>query len=191
MDAPAALAEGLPRRRFTVADVFRMVEVGLISEDERLEVLDGEIVPMSPKGSRHEDIKVAIAERWRASAPADVTIAGETGLRLSERTYLEPDFIVFSRAVRRQDVKGPDILLTVEVADSSFDYDLKRKSAIYASFGVSEFWVVDAARREVHVHLKPGSEGYGGVRKHGASERLTPVFAPAELAFSLEDLPEV
>ncbi|WP_245479422.1 Uma2 family endonuclease [Hansschlegelia zhihuaiae] len=119
MNAPTALVEGLPRRRFSVADVMRMVEVGLIGEDERLEVLDGEIVPMSPKGGRHEDVKVAILEFWRERAPAAVTIAPETGLRLDERTYLEPDFIVFPRFVRRSAVTGPDILLAVEVADSS------------------------------------------------------------------------
>lgn len=191
MNAPTALAEGLPRRRFSVADVMRMVEVGLIGEDERLEVLDGEIVPMSPKGSRHEDVKVAIAEFWGARRPAGMTIASETGLILNDTTYLEPDFIVFPRTVRRSDVKGPDLLLAVEVADSSFDYDLRRKSGIYASFGVREFWVVDAARREVHVHVDPRADGYGAVRKYGAVERISPTFAPEAFAFALDELPEV
>jgi Uma2 family endonuclease len=168
-----------------------MVEVGLIDEDERLEVLDGELVPMSPKGSRHEDIKVAIAEFWRERAPATVTIAPETGLRLDERTYLEPDFIVFSRAVRRSAVAGPDILLAVEVADSSLDYDLRRKPLVYARFGVRELWVVDAARRVIHVHRKPGPDGYAAIKQHPGSARAVPVFAPAELAFALDELPEV
>jgi Uma2 family endonuclease len=191
MNAPTALAEGLPRRRFSVADVRRMVEVGLIGEDERLEVLDGEIVPMSPKGTRHEDVKVAIAELWRERAPADVTIAQETGLRLDERTYLEPDFIVFPRSVRRRAATGPDILLAVEVADSSFDYDLNRKPLIYAAYGLRELWVVDAARREVHIHRDPSSKGYARVERRGAVERLVPAFAPEGLAFSLDELPEV
>jgi Uma2 family endonuclease len=191
MNAPAALAEGLPRRRFSVADVMRMVEVGLIGEDERLEVLDGEIVPMSPKGSRHEDLKVAIAEFWRARAPADVTIAQETALRLDERTYLEPDFLVFPRSVRRSAATGADVLLVVEVADTSFDYDLNRKPRIYAAFGLRELWVVDAARREIHVHREPSIGGYAHIERRGASERIVPAVAPADLAFALDELPDI
>lgn len=169
----------------------RMVEVGLIAETERLEVLDGEIVPMSPKGSRHEDLKVAIAEHWRADAPATVTIASETGLRLDARTYLEPDFLVFPRTKRRSALTGPDVLLAVEVADSSLDYDLRRKPAIYAAHGVRELWVIDAARRETVVHLGPGPEGYASVDRHPASHRLEPTEAPSECGFALDDLPDV
>lgn len=191
MNAPTALAEGLPRRRFTVADVTRMVEVGLIDQNERLEVLDGEIVPMSPKGNRHEDLKVAIAEFWRARAPLDVTIASETGLQLSDRHYVEPDFIVFPRTKRRKDVRGPDVLLAVEVADASLDYDLNRKPLVYAGFGVREVWVIDASRREAHVFTEPSPTGYASRIFRGAGQDLTPRFAPAELAFTLETLPEI
>jgi len=191
MNAPTALADGLPRRRFTVADVVRMVEVGLIGEEERLEVVDGEVVPMSPKGNRHEDVKVALGFVWARAAPDHVMIAQETGLRLDERTYLEPDFVVFDRANRRADLTGLDILLAVEVADSSFDYDLRRKPLIYAAFGVRELWVVDAARRELYRHLDPREGRFATVEKFAASERVEPRFAPAGLALSLADLPDV
>jgi Uma2 family endonuclease len=110
-------AEGLARRAFTVADVERMVEVGLIAPDERLEILGGEIVPMSPKGNRHEAIKVALALRWGKRCPEGYAFAQETGLTLDEHTYLDPDFIVFERSVSLGSVRGPDVLLAVEVAD--------------------------------------------------------------------------
>lgn len=81
MNAPVrSLAEGLPRRRFTVADVTRMVEVGLIDPDERLEVLDGVIVPMSPNGDRHEAIKVGLNISWERACPDAFIFAPETGL---------------------------------------------------------------------------------------------------------------
>lgn len=191
MNAPTALAEGLPRRRFTVADVTRMVEVGLIGEDERLEVLDGEIVPMSPKGSRHETIKAAINMLWGRNCPGDYVFIPETGLYLAERTYLEPDFVVFPRSVAIADLRGPDVLLAVEVADSSLDYDLRRKPGIFAEFGVRELWVIDAARRVVHVHRGPALDGYRMVDVFAADARLTPEAAPPELAFALDDLPDV
>lgn len=190
MNAPTALAEGLPRRRFTVADVVRMVEVGLIGEDERLEVLDGEIVQMSPKGVRHEVVKAAINELWGRQCPKAFRFIPETGLYLADRTYLEPDFVAFPRSVAIGDLKGPDVLLAVEVADSSLDYDLGRKPQIYAAFGVQELWVVDVKRRVVHVHGDPADGRYRLVTVHGAAERLIPSSAPAELAFALADLDE-
>jgi Uma2 family endonuclease len=191
MNAPTSLAEGLPRRRFSVADVVRMVEVGLIREDERLEVLDGEIVPMSPKGSRHESVKGALNRLWGKRCPDAFSFIPETGLRLDERTYLEPDFIVFSRAKRVADLTGPDVLLAVEVADSSLDYDLNRKPRIYAAHGLRELWVIDAAARVVHVHREPGAEGYAQIALRAASDTLSPAFAPVEFAFALDELESI
>jgi Uma2 family endonuclease len=191
MHAPASqvsLAEGLPRRRFKVADVVRMVEVGLIADNERLEILDGEIVEMSPKGYRHEGLKGAINRLWGRSCPAGFDFLPETGLYLSEHTYLEPDFVVFRAEVPLKDLKGPDVLLAIEVADSSLAYDLKLKPGIYASFGVAELWVIDAARRVTHVHREVGAGGYRSIRVVSAEERLEPARAPRELAFALDDL---
>lgn len=165
-----------------------MVEVGLIQPDERLEVIGGEIVPMSPKGNRHESLKVALARRWGKSCPDDFAVAQETGLTLAEFIYVEPEFIVFSRRVTLAALRGPDVFLAVEVADSSLDYDLHRKSVIYAEHGVRELWVIDAARRVVHVHLGPGQGGYAWVLMRKAAERLEPTDAPREFAFSLDDL---
>lgn len=184
-------AEGLPRRAFTIADVERMVEVGLIAPDERLEIIGGEIVPMSPKGNRHESVKSAITMLWGRRCPEDFVFAQETGLRLDKDTYLEPDFIVFARSTALKDVRGPDVLLAVEVADSSLDYDLGRKQRVYAEYGARELWVIDAARRVVHFHRGPHPEGYAEKAVHGADERLEPAFAPRDFAFALDDLPEI
>ena len=189
MNAPVTrAAEGLARRAFTVADVERMVEVGLISPDERLEILGGEVVPMSPKGNRHEAIKVALALLWGRRCPQGYAYAPETGLRLDAHTYLEPDFIVFERKVALKAVKGPDVLLAVEVADSSLDYDLRRKPIIYAEHGVRELWVIDAARRVAHVHVGLAQGGYASTTVRKAPELLEPSFAPREFAFALDDL---
>ena len=181
-------AEGLARRAFTVADLERMAEVGLVAPDERLELIGGEIVPMSPKGSRHEAIKAALALRWGRTCPIGFAFVPETGLRLDERTYLEPDFIVFERSRRLAEVKGSDVLLAVEVADSSLRYDLDRKPLIHSGFGVRELWVIDAERRAVHCHAEPSPVGYKRIETRSSAERLTPVDAPSEFAFSLDEL---
>ena len=192
MNAPVTrAAEGLPRRPFTVKDVERMVEVGLISSEERLEIIGGEIVPMSPKGNRHEALKVALALRWGKLCPKGYAFATETGLTLAEYVYVEPDFLVFNRSTALADLRGPDVLLAVEIADSSLDYDTGRKTIIYAEHGVRELWVVDAARRVTHVHLGAGAGGYAWPKERGEAERLVPTHAPPEFAFALDELEAV
>ena len=178
-------------RAFTIADMERMVTAGILDPDERIELIAGELVPMSAKGSRHETIKAAINLRWGRPCPAGYCFVPETGLRLDPRNYREPDLIVFSRAKRLADVRGPDVLLAVEVADSSLDYDLRRKPLVYAAFGVRELWVVDAARRIVHRHGEVRPDSYAAIRECRADERLAPSFAPDAFAFALDDLEDL
>ena len=83
-------AEGLPRRRFTVAELEQMTAAGILQEDERIELIGGEIVPMSPKGNHHEILKMALMLYWARVVSADVLFTTETTFRLSVDTYLEP-----------------------------------------------------------------------------------------------------
>ena len=165
-------AEGLPRRRFTVAEVEAMVAAGVMDEDERVELIGGEFVPMSPKGSRHEVLKIALNEFWSLRRPNSCRIAQETTFRLSLDTYLEPDFVVYDRATGLTGIKGDNVLLVVEVADSSRRYDLGRKAKLYASFGVRELWVIDASRRRTAMHGGPCAGGWERIVERGPEEEL-------------------
>jgi Uma2 family endonuclease len=98
-DMTTTAAEGLPRRRFTVAELERMTAAGILDEDERIELIGGEIVPMLPKGNQHEILKAALTVYWARSLPPEILFVTETTLRLTADTYLEPDF-VFSRSPR-------------------------------------------------------------------------------------------
>ena len=187
MNAPVRrLDPDLPRRRFSVAEVVRMTELGLFLEDERLEIIDGEIIPMSPRGYRHEGLKGAINRLWGRLCPDGYDYVPETGLYLSDFVYLEPDFVVFESAVGLRNLRGPDVLLALEVADSSLRYDLRTKPGIYAEHGVRELWVVDVPERRTHVHRDPRSSGYASVETVPAQDRLTPCHAPAEFGFVLD-----
>jgi Uma2 family endonuclease len=188
MNAPmTTAADGLPRRAFTVKDVERMVEVGLIAEDERIELIGGEIVPMSPKGNHHEVLKTKLLRFWMRIAPDELELTPETTLRLAKDTYLEPDVVVYRRADGLKRLDGGTALLCVEIADTSLGYDLGRKPAIYAAFGVAELWVIDAVRRVTHVHRQPEQGGYRSVTVHAADETLVPLLAPA-LSLRIGDL---
>jgi Uma2 family endonuclease len=181
-------AEGLPRRRFTVAEVEAMVAAGVMEEDERVELIGGELVPMSPKGSRHEAVKIALLDRWYRARPEHVRLAPETTFRLNEDTYLEPDVVIYPRATGVSGISGANVLLVVEIADSSLRYDMGRKAALYASFGVRELWVIDAVRLTARVFRDPAADGYRDVRDFGPADRLLPLHAPEAFALRLSEL---
>ena len=181
-------AEGLPRRRFTVAEVEAMVAAGVMEEDERVELIGGELVPMSPKGNQHEVVKTALLDRWIRIRPDECKLTPETTFRLSADTYLEPDVVIYSRSTGLKGLTGPSALLVVEIADSSFQYDMGRKAALYASFGIRELWVIDAVRLTTRVLREPAADGYRDARDFTASDPLVPLLAPEAFGLRLDEL---
>ena len=159
-------AEGLPRRRFTVAEVEAMVAAGVMEEDERVELIGGELVPMSPKGNHHEVVKTALVGSMDIALARRVAAwSHETTFRLSEDTYLEPDVVIYPRASGIRGLSGRNVLLVVEIADSSLRYDIGRKAALYASFGIRELWVIDAVRLTTRVFREPAADGYRNAQR--------------------------
>jgi Uma2 family endonuclease len=187
-DRVTSAAEGLLRRRFTVAEVEAMVAAGVMEEDERVELIGGELVPMSPKGNHHEIVKTALLRRWFRAAPAEIELTPETTFRLSEDTYLEPDVVVYPRTSGLRGLTGANVLLVVEIADSSLRYDTGRKAALYASFGIRELWVIDAVRLTTRMFRDPAADGYRSARDFGPADRLTPQIAPEAFALRLDEL---
>jgi Uma2 family endonuclease len=181
-------AEGLPRRRFTVAEVEAMVAAGVMEEDERVELIGGELVPMSPKGNHHEVVKTALLRRWYRLAPDHLDLTPETTFRLSEDTYLEPDVVIYPRTSGLRGLTGANVLLVVEIADSSLRYDIGRKAALYASFGIRELWVIDAVRLTTRVFREPAADGYRSAQDLSSADRLVPLFAPDAFALALDEL---
>src|SRR3984957_8471644 len=181
-------AEGLPRRRFTVAEVEAMVAAGVMEEDERVELIGGELVPMSPKGNHHEVVKTALLARWYRASPGDVLLTPETTFRLSEGTDLETDVGIYPRASGISGLSANNVLLVVEIADSSLRYDIGRKAALYASFGIRELWVVDAVRLTTRIFREPAADIYRDASDFGPTDRLTPLIAPEGFALRLDEL---
>ena len=171
-------AEGLPRRRWSVAEIEAFVQSGLIDEDERFELIGGEIVPMSPKGIRHEVLKNVLIRYWARRVSDDIGFAVETTFRMSEDTFVEPDIVFFRAADGLAGLDPRTALLAVEVADSSLSFDLKRKARLCASFGVREVWVIDAVKLVTHIHRTPGLDGYAEIGEVDAGTPLVPPFAP-------------
>ncbi|HTO63280.1 MAG TPA: Uma2 family endonuclease [Bradyrhizobium sp.] len=172
-------AEGFPRRAFTVEDVRRMIEVGVIHEDEKFELVEGEIVMMAAKGVAHERIKSALTIAVVRALPDDLTVGIETTLRLTDKTMLEPDIAVFPKQLFARSSTGfarldPDeACLIIEIASSSLAYDRGLKARLYARHGVKEFWVIDANTRSTWVHTGPSGNEWSLVTERGPTEMLT------------------
>jgi Uma2 family endonuclease len=180
-------AEGLPRRRWTVAELEAMVAKGIISEVERFELIGGEVVPMCPKGRRHEIVRSELAFYMTRRASDDLRIVAEAQLNLTADAYVLPDVLVHPAAIKVPDVRGATAVLVIEIADSSLEYDLLTKAPIYAGHGVSEYWVIDANTLLTKVFRKPSGSAYSQKDELKAHERLVPEAAPG-LAVTLRDL---
>lgn len=184
-------ADGWPRRAFTVAEVERMVDLGVIERNERFELIGGEIVPMAPKGLVHEVLKTLLIEHWIKAKPDSIMLTPETTLRMSDVTYVEPDIVFYRRSDGLQNLRPETVLLAVEIADNSISFDLNKKPELYAGSGVAELWVIDARQRITHVHRKPvqrndGPSYYADKKEFRSDALITPA-AGAGLAVRLDD----
>ena len=172
-------AEGFPRRAFTVEDIGRMIEAGVIREDEKFELIEGEIVMMAAKGVAHERIKSALNIAVVRALPDHLTVGVEVTLRLTDTVMLEPDIAVFPDELFRRSSEGfarldpGEAHLVIEVAASSLAYDKGLKARLYARHGVKEFWVVDAKERTTWVHTGPSGDAWTSVVAHGPQDALT------------------
>lgn len=187
MPATTQAAEGLPRRPWSVSEIEAMVAAGILAEDERFELIGGEVVPMLPKGGRHEMVKLELNRHFQLQAPANLHVAQETTLRLDETSFLEPDFCVFPRSIFPGDLRGQDVLLAIEIADTSLAYDRGRKIGVYAAFGIPEVWVIDANRLVTYVYRQRDAEGYRDTSEHAASEEIGALLVP-DLRMCLSEL---
>jgi Uma2 family endonuclease len=187
LDIATQAAEGMQRRRFTVAELEAMVAAGILDENERIELIGGEVAPMSPKGDHHEILKAAVTLYWATRLPDDLRFATETTFRLTPESYLEPDFVFFDRKSGIRGLNQKTAHLVVEIADSSFSYDIGRKAALYASFGIPELWVFHAVRIETRIHRNPSASGYRDTTDLLSTETLAPAVS-AGLAVRLCEL---
>src|SRR6202046_836253 len=166
-------AEGFDRRSFTVAEILRMQDAGIIAEDENFELIEGEIVPMQAKSHIHERIKIALNIAIARALPNHLWMGVESTVYLSPNTFVEPDLALYPNGLTLEDVKGKDILLAIEVALTSLAYDRGLKAQLYARHGVRELWVIDANQRRAYVHTAPTAGAWKRVVERGSDDVLS------------------
>jgi Uma2 family endonuclease len=155
------------RRRFTRAEYARMAEAGVFGECERVELIQGEIVQLSPPGRHHRAFVNNLNRLLSRRLPEHTVVSVQNPLPLDDDTEPQPDLAVLRvRAVSFRDVEAsaPDALMVIEVADTSLAYDREVKGRLYARAGIAEYWVIDCAAETVEVHRGPSADGYRDVR---------------------------
>jgi Uma2 family endonuclease len=171
---------GVPRRKLTVDEYHRMGDIGILTEDDRVELIDGELVEMAPIGSEHIAATNSLTHLLVMAVGDRGIVSVANPVRLSRHTEPQPDFSVLRRRADYWTAPplSEDTMLAVEVSNTSLDYDRKVKLALYAGSGIPEVWIVDLAEKRVEVHRGPDGDTYVDVGTAGRSDVLTIAVLP-------------
>ncbi|MGI8540679.1 MAG: Uma2 family endonuclease [Rubrobacteraceae bacterium] len=168
------------RRRFTVHDYHRMAEAGILHEDDRVELIEGEIVEMAAIGSRHFTCVNKLNHLLvRSVGDGEAIVSVQNPVRLDERNEPQPDLSLIRARDYRQSLLGPeDVLLLIEVSDTTLAYDRNVKLPLYAKAGIPEVWIANLANETIEHHTKPSGDGYHLVRHSGKGDTIKPEAFP-------------
>ena len=177
------MAVNYERRAITVEDYHRMAEAGIFAPDERVELLDGELIAVAPMGSPHGGAIGAINRLLTQRFNDRAIVRVQLPVIVDARSEPEPDFAIVPLDPREWRDRHPtpaDVLFLIEVSDSSREFDLKRKAPTYGRAGIAELWVVDVIDRRLVVHREPTREGYALTHILHQDARIAPLAFPQE-----------
>lgn len=165
--------------RFTVDEYHRIAESGVFGEDDRVELIEGEISRMSPLGSRH--VSQVTEATWLLGRRLgdDVRVSVQSPIRLHEYGEPQPDLAVIRARNYDDQLPGPDVvLIVIEVADTSVSYDRGVKFPLYARSSIPEAWLVDLVGHAVERHSDPTVDGYATVVRFRSGETIASLVLP-------------
>lgn len=168
----------------TGEDLLAMTRAGVLPEGRGHELIEGVLVKMASQYAPHVGMMSRLLRFFITGLPETYEVAAGPSVFLSDFTMLEPDVCIWPAGLKSTDVRGPDILLAVEVSDSSLRYDLGKKARLYATHGVAHYWAVDLENELIHLHTDPGDPAYGAVHTQPFGAPLPVPFKP-ELVLKL------
>ena len=169
------------RARFSREAYHRLGEIGILGSDNRVELVDGEILMMSPIGPPQGGLITRLNKFFTKHLPDIVDCRVQLPIGVNDHSEPEPDIALVRRQEDDYQVKHPmpsDVFLLIEVAQSSVSYDLGKKLRIYAQSHVPEYWVIDIGKRIVITHREPVGATYNQVKSFGAGDAIAPLAAP-------------
>jgi Uma2 family endonuclease len=182
-EAAMAIDVGAGRRLFTRTEYGRMGEAGILREGDRVELIEGEILTMTPIGRRHRAFSMNLNRLLTVALDGRAVVATQLPLALSEYTEPEPDVAVYRlrRDVpyKEREAVADDALLVIEIADTSLGYDRSIKLRLYAAAGIPEYWIVDCAVEAIDVYRGLDAGAYRDVsRVTGGAAAVSPQAFP-------------
>ena len=185
-----ALGAEVTHHRFTVDDYHRMIDAGILTTNDRVELIRGEIVEMAPIGPRHAGCVSALTY-WLITAAGDrAQLRPQLPVTLPPESEPEPDIVlVCSRAdfYRSAHPEAEDVLLVVEVSESSLRYDRRVTVPLYAEQGIREVWIVDLGGAAIEVYREPTAAGFRIVEHLTRGSSISPSALP-DIVLSVDDI---
>lgn len=182
------IAPPVTRKRFTTREYEQIIAAGVIAEDDRVELLEGEIVEMSPLGPRHAACVARLTSQLYKLGYADIIIRVQDPVRLADYSEPQPDIAVVQRRADYYSDSHPepeDILLLIEVAETSLSYDRDLKLPLYARASIPEVWIVALLPQVIEVYRSPGDNGYDETQQFRRGDSLSAINLP-ELALTVD-----
>lgn len=183
------MAFSTQRKLFTADEYHKMADVGILAPDDRYELIKGEIIKMAPIKSTHAGYVNFLLEYLIVTLHQQYTVIGQNPARLSPYSEPEPDIVVANYREDRYRSAHPtpvDILLVVEVADSTLEYDRSTKKALYAEAGIPEYWIVNIPEKQVEIYRQPEGSTYATQETLRSTAQAT--CASVEFTLELKDL---
>ncbi len=177
-------------RKFTVDEYHTMIQSGILHEDDRVELLEGEIVEMSPIGKSHAACVDNLAELFIVSLSGTARIRIQNPLVLDAFSEPQPDIMILKYrkdAYRNALPRPDDVFLLVEVGETSADRDRQLKLPLYARAGIREVWLIDLVNEVVERYLEPKGDTYQRVEKYASDQELSPQAFP-DLRLAVKDI---
>ncbi len=171
-----------PERARISADRYeKMIETGVLTKYDRVELIDGDMINEPGINPPHSAITARLTELFVLSVGGSANVSPCSSVRLGDYSLPQPDLMLLKRRedfYSRRRPTAPDVLLLVEVSDSSLAYDQSTKRALYARHGVAEYWVVDVQGRRIYVYSEPTADGYAQVLECSAADTASPRALP-------------
>lgn len=170
---------GVRRRLLTVHEYHRMGEAGILHEDDRVELIEGELIEMAAIGTRHFTCVNQLTRLLVRGVGDEAIVSVQNPVRLDDYGEPQPDLTVLRPRDYRESLPGPrDVLLVIEVSDTTLRYDREVKLPLYARADIQEVWIVDLPGATVERHTEPSADGYGLVRRVWRGDTLRPEALP-------------
>jgi Uma2 family endonuclease len=178
------------KKLFTVDEYYKMADAGILGPEDRVELIDGEIIQMGPIGNRHAGCVIAATDLFKAAFGGRVSVSVQNPLRLSDYTEPEPDVVLLKPrkdSYRNKRVGVEDVLLVVEVSDTTLEYDREVKLPRYAAAGVPEVWIEDLENGQLLVCRNPVGNAYTTFQTLRSRDSVAVPAFPGT-TFNVEDL---